>query len=86
MRRIGDGRMYRLLGKNVDGESGWILDSVVVSETPGCETLFSSIRKLSWYEMTLHDEEEGEKTHRSKGDENRSSVQSPHQVLDNILS
>ena len=59
--------MYRLLGQLFDNESEWIFDSVAVSKAPGRETSSNFVRKPCWYEMTLQDEQEGEKTPQSKG-------------------
>jgi hypothetical protein len=49
-------RLYRLLGQTVIGFKG-ILDSGSVSVTDGCETSSSTVRRLTWYEMTLMEEE-----------------------------
>jgi len=48
---------YRFPGQLVDG-SKRILDSVSVTKSHRQETSSRSVSRLSWYEMTLEDEEE----------------------------
>jgi hypothetical protein len=51
-------RLYRLLGQPVIVSNGFLdSESVFVSLTDGCEASSSTVKRLSWYEMTLMEEE-----------------------------
>ena len=55
-----EGNVYRLRGQLVDDESGGRSDSVAAVIAAGREDSCSSVRRPSWYEMTLDDKYEGE--------------------------
>jgi hypothetical protein len=76
---VRQGRLYRLLGQPVCKSKG-TLDSELVLVTGGCEATSSTVRSLSWYEMTQLDAQECEETPKGMERRNRSSAQDPVQV------
>ena len=52
--------IYRLRGQLVDDEFGGRSDSVAAMITGGREDSCIFVRRPSWYEMTLEDEQESE--------------------------
>ena len=79
---IRDGRMYRVLGHPVDGEPGERSDSVAAAVAVSMEDSSNSVRKQSWYDMVLQDEQESEENSQFRVVRRRPSAVVPVQRSD----